>query len=364
MTKTNSRITALGAAALTAFAGLATQASADATLSYATYFSSSDPLVQVDMWFMAQVTERSKGAITFDQYIGGAMLGGPEIYPGLSRGAVDMGMSVPSAFHPTEYILTNVTLPYITENAVATTYAFNQLYKELPELKTEYESRNIHLLYGLSFPENSIWSNKPIHTIEDLSGMRIRSVMSIADALQILSAVPVSMGFADAVSSLQRGLLDGLSSAPFLTSMAVGVHEFAPYVSDGGGMGVYAVSSTGINADAWARLTPEEQAIFTEVAAEVPDHYAAIMNDLVSESVDKLHSVGVTKVVIMSEDEAKRVRDAVTDTLWKNWLTAANAAGYDGQAILDRYIALVRESEATAAYTPGLELYMDRYGKD
>jgi TRAP-type C4-dicarboxylate transport system substrate-binding protein len=364
MTQTNSRITVLGAAALTAFAGLATQASADALMSYATYFNSNDPLVQVDIWFMEQVTERSNGTITFDQYIGGAMLGGPEIYPGLSRGAVDVGMSVPSAFHPTEYILTNVTLPYITDNSVATTYAFNQLYKELPELMAEYESRNIHLLYGLSFPENNIWSNKPIQTVEDLSGMRIRSVMSIADALQILGAVPVSMNFADAVSGLQRSLLDGISSAPFLTTMAFGVHEFAPYVSDGGGMGIYAVSSTGINMDVWAGLTPEEQAIFTEVAAEVPDYYASIMNELVSQNVDKLHAAGVTEVIVMSEEESTRVRDAVTEPLWHNWLTAANGAGYAGRDILDRYIALVREGEAKSEYTPGLDLYMDRYGKE
>lgn len=353
---------ALSSAALSALTFWAAPAQAQTVLSYATYFNANDPLVRVDMWFMEQVEERSNGEITFDQYLGGAMLGGPEIYPGLSRGAVDIGMSVPAAFQKDEYVLSNVTLPYVTVDSVATTYAFNQLAQEVPELAAEYENRNIKLLYGLGFSENNIWSNKPIRTIEDLQGMRIRSVMSIADALNILGAVPVSMGFGDAVAGLQRSLVDGLSSAPFLTTMSFGVHEFAPFVSDGGGMGVYAVSSTGINLDTWNELTEDQKAIVTEVASEVPDYYASILNEMVDEAVDKLHEAGVTEVIVMSDEESARLRDAVVEPLWSNWLNAAKAAGYDGQAVLDRYRELVAENEAARDYVPGLDLYMQRYG--
>ena len=362
MTLLKTSASALSSAAFTALTFWAGPAQAQTVLSYATYFNANDPLVRVDLWFMEQVEERSKGEITFDQYLGGAMLGGPEIYPGLSRGAVDIGMSVPAAFQRDEYVLSNVTLPYVTVDSVATTYAFNQLAQELPELTAEYESRNIKLLYGLGFSENNIWSNEAIRTIEDLQGMRIRSVMSIADALNILGAVPVSMGFGDAVAGLQRRLVDGLSSAPFLTTMSFGVHEFAPFVSDGGGMGVYAVSSTGINLDVWNGLTEDQQAIVTEVASEVPGFYASILNEMVDEAVDALHEAGVTEVIVMSDEESGRLRDAVVEPLWSNWLNAANAAGYDGQAVLNRYRELVAENEAARDYVPGLDLYMQRYG--
>jgi TRAP-type transport system periplasmic protein len=255
-----------------------------------------------------------------------------------------------------------VTLPFVTDDSVATTYAFNQLLDERPELVAEYESRNVKLLYALGFSENNIWSNDPIRTIEDLEGMRIRSVMSIANALSMLGAVPVSMAFGDAVGGLQRGVIDGFSSAPFLTSISVGLQDFAPYVSDGGGMGVYAVSSTSINLDRWNALTSEQQAIIDEVASEVPDHYASILSEMVDESVDKLKEAGTTEVVIMEEEEAARLREAVVGPLWNAWLEAAQGAGLDGQAFLDRYRELVVEQEAARDYVPGLTLYMDRYG--
>ncbi|MCW0234286.1 MAG: TRAP transporter substrate-binding protein DctP [Ferrovibrio sp.] len=350
------RVAASLAVAGMLLAGAGTAHSAE-TLSYATYFGANDPLVQVDTWFMKEVEKRTNGAVKFDTFLGGAMFGGPEIYPGMSRRAVDMGMSVPAAFQPTDYVLSNVTLPYITDDSVAVTYAFNQLAQKSPALQKEYANQNVKLLYALGFSENTIWSTKPIRKVEDLKGMRIRSVMSIADGLKILGAVPVSMGFGDAVGALQRQVIDGFSSAPFLTSISVGLHDFAPYVSDGGGMGVYAVSSTSINLDTWKKLPPNVQKVMEEVAAKVPDHYAAIMDGMVDKAVDAVIAAGKTQVVLMSVEEKARVRDAVAKPLWDKWLMAANQRGIDGSAFLDQYRQLVSEHVGNHNYLPGLERY-------
>src|SRR3546814_18276997 len=104
------------------------------------------------------------------------MLGGPDIYPGLSRGAVDMGMSVPAAFQSSDYVLSNVTLPYITDDSVAVTYAFNQLARKAPALAGEYTKQNVKLLYALGLSENTIWSSKPIKTVEDIKRSEERRV--------------------------------------------------------------------------------------------------------------------------------------------------------------------------------------------
>lgn len=336
-------------------------AGAQTNVTYATYFNGSDPLVQVDLWFMDEVTKRTDGAVTFETYLGGAMLGGPDIYPGLSRGAVGMGMSVPAAFQPNDYVLTNVTLPYVTDDSVATSFAFNQLAAESEDLRQEYERQNVKLLYGLGFSENLIWSSVPIRTVEDLKGMRIRSIMSIASALDMLGAVPVQMAFGDAVGALQQKVIDGFSSAPFLTSISVGLHEFAPYVSDAGGMGVYAVSSTSMNLDTWKTLSPDVQATIEEVAGEAPDHYASVLDDLVESGVEALHEAGKTEVIMMSDTETARIRDAVAQPLWDDWIAAADSAGYDGEAFLERYTSLVHEAEADQDYVPGLSRFVAKF---
>src|SRR3546814_8752174 len=75
--------------------GAAGAARAAETLSCATYFGANAPLVQVDTWFMKEVEQKTNGAVKFDTFLGGAMLGGPDVYPAMSRGTVAMGMSVP-----------------------------------------------------------------------------------------------------------------------------------------------------------------------------------------------------------------------------------------------------------------------------
>lgn len=353
-----------GAATLTSvFALFGSMAAAQTNISYATYFSATDPLVQVDRWFMDEVTERTDGNVVFETYFGGALLGGPDIYPGLSRGAVGMGMSVPAAFQRTDYVLTNVILPYITDDSAATTIAFNKLLSESEGLRQEYGNQNIELLYGLGFSENLIWSNSPVRAVEDLAGMRVRSVMSIATALEMLGAVPVQMAFGDAVAALERGVIDGFSSAPFLTSISVGLHEFAPYVSDAGGMGVYAVSSTGINLDIWNSLSDDDRAVINQVASEVPQHYASILDSLVEDGVNALHEAGVTEVIIMTDAEAARVRDTVAQPIWDQWIQAADNANHDGSAFLERYRELVAEAGAGLDYVPGLARYTDLYAQ-
>ncbi|MDF0750843.1 TRAP transporter substrate-binding protein DctP [Marinobacter sp. 71-i] len=341
----------------------ATTASAETTISYATYFNNSDPLVQMDLWFMDEVTKRTDGEVVFETYLGGAMLGGPDIYPGLSRGGVGMGMSVPAGFHPDTYVLTNVTLPYITDNSVAVTYAFNELLAESEPLRQEYEQQNVKLLYGLGFSENLVWSNTPVRTAEDLEGMRIRSIMSIANALEMLGAVPVLMDFGSAVGALQRNVIDGFSSAPFLTSIAVGLQDFAPYVSDAGGMGVYAVSNTGVNMDVWNDLSPEIQQVIEEVVAEIPGHYASVMDDYVEEGVKALHDAGKTEVIMMNEEETDKIRETVSQALWDSWIEKVDASGQDGEAFLARYAELVEQAEASHDYVPALSRYMDQYGE-
>src|SRR3546814_6820105 len=104
-------------------------------------------------------------------------------------------------------------------------------------------------------------------------------------------------------------------------------------------MGVYAVSSTSINLDTWKRLSPAVQKTIDEVAAKAPDHYASIMDGMVDKAVDSLIAAGKTKVVLMSDAETKRVRDAVPKPLWDKWIAAASQRGVDDAAFLDQYRA-------------------------
>ena len=70
---------------------------------------------KVQQHYFDEVTKRTNGRVTFEYYYGGVLLKASDVYPGLSRGAVDIGYTVPAAFNPREYPLAGVTLPFVTE---------------------------------------------------------------------------------------------------------------------------------------------------------------------------------------------------------------------------------------------------------
>ena len=86
--------------ALAASVSAAGTAWAGTKLVYAGYISERSIATTLDTWFMDQVEARSGGDIKFERYYGGALMKAPDIYPGLSQGAVDFATGAPQAYNP------------------------------------------------------------------------------------------------------------------------------------------------------------------------------------------------------------------------------------------------------------------------
>lgn len=330
-------------------------------LVYATQATPASTIVKTDRWFMEEVTRRSGGKITFEVYTSGALLPAQDLFPGLARGAVDIVTSVPAAYNPNDYPLSNVILPYITDKVDAATRAFGELYETTPSLKREYEGKGISMLWTYAGVESTLWTYKPVRTAADLQGMRIRAVQGIGEAFSILGATPVPMSPTEGVEAFKRRAIDGLSSMPFDSSVGLGLHKIGDYVSDGGGMGVYATWITAVNTRKFASLNPKAQAIIREVAREVPDYYLKQINQIIAAHSETLIKEGGKLVAILTPDAEKAVwREKVASKLQEKWLATTAAKGLNGREVLDNYVALVRKHEATSTYKTGVELYFSK----
>lgn len=327
-------------------------------LTYATYLPNTYALVKVDNWFMDEVTKRTNGAITFEPYYGGTLLGASDMLPGIAAGAADMGNSVPSAYNRADYPLSNITLPFITEHVDSVSKAFKSLYEENDAFRQEYESKGIRLLYAPAYGENTLWSTKPVAKPSDVDGLRVRAVLAIGDALADLGASPVAIPWNEALEGMQRGVVDAMSAAPFDTAVAGGLPEVAPHGSDVGRMGVYAVSATVLNADTWNQLEPEAQEVFAQVASEVPDYYIGLLNETVDESAQKLAELvnaGEVTLHRFSEEDRQAMIEQAGAPIEQVWIEKANAAGIDGAAVLKQYKDLVARFDKETAYAPGFD---------
>lgn len=354
---------------LAAFLGLSSTAHADSSakpvkLIYAGYISKGGTATLVDEWFMQEVTRRTNGRVTFEAYYSGSLLNAADLYPGLSRGAADIVTGTPQAYNPQEYPLSSIVVPYLTDNSIAVTDAFNELYKSNADFRKEFEGKGVQMLWAAAFPETGLWSNKKVSGVADLKGMRIRSALGIAQAFDILGATPVAMTFTEGVDALKRGAIDGMSSAPFDSAVGVGLPKVAKYVSDAGRMGINSVSITSVNKRKFDALDAETRKVILDLAGEMPKKYAEIVDKKIQQAAEKFAAEAEDITVITTpEKEVEAWRAKTAEKLKADWLEVAQKRTKNADAMFQQYVSLVRKYEKVSAYKPGLDRYQELKGK-
>jgi TRAP-type C4-dicarboxylate transport system substrate-binding protein len=356
-------------------AGLATAASitslgrafaqAPIKLTYATYLSNGALSAKLDLWFMSEVKKRSGGRIAFETYFAGALLAAADLFPGLEQGAVDVATGAPGPYNARDYPLSSVVLPYVTDRADTATLAISDLLKNNADLRNEYLGHGIVPLWAFAFPESSLWTNKKLTTAADLRGMRIRAASTVADALSFLGATPVPMTWPEGVEALRRGAVDGMASAPFDSAVNNGLQDVAPYMNDAGRMGVYSITSSGINKAKFDSLPPDLRAVILEVAGEMPKQYVGEVNTLIQEAAEKLAKSTKIDVVPLSAAEAAAWKSLAAPKVQDKWLKSVAAANpkVNGKGVLEAYLDLVKKYEPESKYIPGIDRYLAIKGR-
>lgn len=352
----------LMAVLVTAF-GLISPTFAQTRLVFSTYVPETFSVTTCDAYFMDEVNKRTGGKISFERYYGGALLNAVDTAPGIARGAADFGMGFPGGYNRAQYPISNIMMPYITESSIAATLALNDLYREFPEFRAEYEKQGLTMLYGIVPTAHTFWSREPIRSAADFKGKRIRSLLGIGDAVAKLGGTPVGMAFSDGVEALTRGAIDGMGNSPFDLGVTAGIYKVAKYATDAGRLGTFSASASVMNLRKWKALPPDVQQTMQAVALEIPKCFDAAVQKDVLHAVDVLAADKSVHVTTFSPDEAKKLRDTVGAQLWQEWVTLVTKQGLPGQKLLDRFLLLIAKHEKEHPTKTGYELYRERVGK-
>ena len=343
--------------------GLAGAAGAQTKLIFSTYLPDSYAVAACDGVFMDEVIKRTGGKITFERYYASTLLNAVDTVPGVGRGAADFGMGFPGGYNRAQYPISNILMPWITDNSVAATKAANALYHENKDFQAEYEKQNVKFLYGVVTEAHTFYSREPIRTAADFKGKRVRSLLAIGDAVAKLGGTPVAMAFPDGIEAMNRGAIDAMGNLPFDLGVTAGLHKVSKYVTDAGRMGTFALSASVFNLKKWNALPADVQKIMLDAAKDAPDCYFKIAKRDVEKAVDTLIESKTVELIPFAPEEAKKLRDTVGRELWKEWVTLVNKAGYDGQKLLDRYLELVAKYEKEFPLETGFDIYKRKSGK-
>jgi TRAP-type C4-dicarboxylate transport system substrate-binding protein len=228
-------------------------------LVYATPYSPTHPFSRADQRWMKFVEQESGGTLRIRPSWSGALLSSEHSMEELRHGVVDIGLITPI------YVKGGVHLIRIQSgfySGAASIESQVALYRCMaagnPQFERELEGLKVLAVQGGSLP-GIITRNKPVRTLQDLQGMRIRVPTELLNVMRNLGADPVNMPMGDVYSALAKGVIDGLV-APTDTFRALHLSEVSKYYTR---MRVWrgAYPARAMGAKRWNSLSAAQRAV-------------------------------------------------------------------------------------------------------
>lgn len=173
------------------------------------YIGDQHPMSQWLIRWSERLERESGGRIVVRRFPGAQMGPAPVHYDLARTGQADVTWfltgGTPGRFPLTELI----NLPYLVGSAEIGTRVLND-----PELRRQFldaEYRGVRVLLNFTHQPGQIFTTRtPVRTVEDLRGLRLRFASPvIRDFIQALGATPVGVSPTDFLDQLQKGAIDG-----------------------------------------------------------------------------------------------------------------------------------------------------------
>jgi tripartite ATP-independent transporter DctP family solute receptor len=266
-------------------------AGAKVKMKLGTQLPDSHPISKAAVLFAKKVKEKSKGEIDITVFNNGTLGQERDLLEGMKLGTIDMANvngALMTSFAPRWQVF---SLPYIFQSE-------EHMYKVVngpigQDLFKDLEKSGIK---GLSYQWSgfrSITSKKgPVNTPEDLTGQKIRSMPAkiMVDSINAMGGIATPMDQGAVYNSLQSGVLDGWENNP-ATVLSFKMNEVCPYFSYTNHFATPNVLV--MSQKVWDKLSPEQQKLIMEVAAEAQKDESTLFHQDEKETVEKLKAQGM-----------------------------------------------------------------------
>jgi TRAP-type C4-dicarboxylate transport system substrate-binding protein len=222
-----------------------------------------------------RVTERTNGDFKVTTIFAGTLpIQSAEWLRAVGSGDLDMAMIV-GDYHAGDFpLLGLLQTPFLFRDQVEKNLATAATYSIL---QREANKLNVQLLTPVPFGELGFWTTEPFEDISSLPGVKLRAQSKLlSDMVTAMGGEPVPVEWAEAYTSLQRGLVKGIFTG-WESFTGAKMQEVAPYAHRTHLNNTAAF--VGMNKEIWDSISPETQAIILEelghaaltIQAQVPE---------------------------------------------------------------------------------------------
>jgi TRAP-type C4-dicarboxylate transport system substrate-binding protein len=305
-------------------------------LKFANYFPVVHKNTALGKEFCDEIKKRTGGRVEITYYTGGTLLTAPKMAAGVSSGIADIGLSHCGYSRGRFPVMELMELPIGSPSAYVSTHVANDFYDKFkPKEFNDY----VPLLFSTSPPSVLQTLTKPVRTLEELKGLKIRGTGRIGDLVKALGATPMPIEMVDLYDSLRRRVIDG-NFGPMEQLKGFKIGELIKYATASWKIGTSYTFYVIMNKAKFNALPPDVKKIFQETSADFVGKWAVMWNEIEIEGVQFLKSQGGT-VVPLSDAEASRWIKAA-QPVFSEYKKDLMAKGYPEKEI-DSWLAFTKE---------------------
>ena len=282
----------------------------------------------VDPW-LDKIEEVTGDKVKIQRYYGQTLSKGKDMWNAVKMGITDIGW----CFHgywpgmtPLSDVISLPALPFKT--AEEGSAALWNLYQQFPEIQKEYKDVKV-LLFYTSEPYTLITVDKPVKTIEELKGMKIRmSGGPPTDMVKALGGTPMLIPMPDNYISLQKGVIDGMG-APWEAINVWRFYEVVNYYTEVPFPAVY--FSISMNKRKWDSLSKEVQDAIMSVSGEFGSKYWGknFFDKMKDEGINKVKDQGHgDNIISLTDEERERWIKVGGEPIWDAWVKKMEKSGH------------------------------------
>lgn len=296
------------------------------------------------IWFTGEIGKRTEGRVKVEIFWGETLGKANDALKIVGGGVAQMGM-FSTANYPWDVPLTagGPTLPFLTQGVRQAPRATRALYNEWPAMEAEWTKWNVKVLFFGCPGTYWLWMkwDKPINKLDDLKGAKVKSQYEYPKIFDAFGLINVNMSSAEVYEAISKGVLNG-SLMPFSPTRSWGFHEVAKKAIDFTFAGGQSNVPIGVNIDTWNQISPKDQKIILDLAAEGTDYFAKTVEESEKLTAEFFKSQGV-QFIYFSPEEQARIKNTTAEKIWATWLQTAKDRGVPGDEFMARYKPIVEK---------------------
>lgn len=279
--------------------------------------------------FADKIASETDGAVTVSVFMGGELGPGPkEQYNRAVDGVTDIAFGLPG------YTASNFPMTLLTElpGVISADTGTAQILKNIDLLSDEYKRVALLGLWN-NAPNVIFMAEKPIRTLDDLHGMKIRVPSRNAGlVVEAWGATPVSMPAPEIYNAMQTGVIDG-AMTDATTLGAFKLAEVTKYITTGMETTISSFFLI-MNRDSFKGLSEEQQKIVLEAGREASVNGNKAWLGIADKALAGFTASEGKEVITLSADEAAKFNAASAPVVEKV-IAEAEAQGMQAKAFVE-----------------------------